>query len=226
MFDNLVEATYQIIQEQNFHPFVINFGNVHGQGFEVYWNTLIRNKLIEMGVQNINPVNRIVQGHGPRQFDLAWYQDNQWSVCEFGHERSGRGYLEGIAGPNNMGLINKWFFDYCRNYYQPNIPLNPYSYTYLYFSFENQVDIDQVDNLFALIENTLPENHNSQPIEVILGNIPVGRIIIIDCFHGFEQIRQMYQENQNIHDYVNPVEVNWNKHQLLMGLTENPRVNG
>lgn len=216
MFEELVKATKQIIAENEFNHFVLNFAIIHGQQFEVYWNNLIKNKLNENGVQGINNVNTIIQGHGPRQFDLAWNQNRQWNVCEFGHERSGRGYLQGEGRPDNMGLINKWFFDYCRNYFQPRVPLNPRSYTYLYFSLEEGYDETKMKEMFDFIKKVANSvNLNNECIDVIKDGIIKGKIIIIDAVDDFEKVREMCQKKPELKNYIRPEEGGWDKSDLL-----------
>jgi hypothetical protein len=227
MYEQLIKATEDIIEKRNFSSFT-EFKIEQGKkkGFEVYWNILLKNHI--KGVDFFHKI----PNHEKRIFDLAWNQNGQWSVCEFGHEKSSQGYLRKNNGKiHNMGLINKWFFDYCRNYFQPVTTLNPKSYAYLYFSLDDKTNVEKLDEMYCLIKSVLPKNHQSEIIEVNKDGNLCGKIMIIDAFENFGQIREMYIQNKNIQKYVSDFEddyitINrvkyirrWYKHDLL---TNNP----
>lgn len=218
MFQELVNATRQLIGNQDFHPYQHGFNYPTGNGFEEYWNHRIRNVLIQNGIPGLNEVNHQIAGHRGRQFDLSWQTDDgRWNVCEFGHEKSSQGYLANLSGEiKDMGLINKWVSDYCRNYNKPNPAINLRSYSYLYFSFEEGYEIELTNEMFGLIIQSLPQNHNEFQTDVMLHGALVGRILIIDAFEDFEQIKALFQNNPQLHPYINLNERGWNKGDLLM----------
>lgn len=211
MFQDLITATNKIINSR-FKPYNTTLYGTSRQ-FEVYLNNLLMKQLGAQYTRNS------VSGFGRRLFDIKIHDPakSQWKVCEIGHERSSRDYLNTPKGRiNKMGLINKLFFDYIKNYKYPK--LVPISFAYLYFSFENDVNIVAANNLFQEITNMLPHNHNYHQQDVIINKVQKGIILIIDGFTNFNNIRDMYQNNPQIHQYVNPIERGWYKHEILMGI--------
>jgi hypothetical protein len=141
-------------------------------------------------------------------------------VCEIGHEKSSRGYhLTKKGRPNNMGLINKLFFDYIKNYKYKG--LVPESYVYLYFSLEGNADLTAANNLITTIISLYPKGHTLKNFDLFHEEILCGKILVIDHINNIEDVRKLYKDNEYIHNYVNPVERGWNKHKILVG-EENP----
>jgi len=213
MFQDLVTATQKILQN-NFAPYdPQRFGR--SSQFELYINDLLLDVLgfSKGSIENFNS----------RKFDIKKHNKsgNYWEVCEIGHEISNRGYLAKLNGKlNNMGLINKLFFDYIKNY-QYKL-LVPKSYAYLYFSLENNVNLMELNKLISAIINIYPNSHAIKQIDVLNNQQVVkGKILIIDGLNSINDVRNLYQTNPNIQQYVKPIERGWDKHEILMGL-KNP----
>lgn len=217
MFQELVNATVNMINVPNFIPYhPDDYDNV--QQFELYLNNLLLLNLGNAYSRNSEP------GFGRRKFDLKRYDHTYgcWLVCEIGHEKSSRGYLNSPGGnPNKMGLINKLFFDYVKNY--RFLQMTPRSYAILYFSLELGFNLNAVNALFNTIKGLYPRSHNFWDYYFNnAGSIPCGRILIIDCLIDLNSVRSIYQANPHIHQYINPIERGLNKHNILMGIQNPP----
>ena len=215
MYNDLIRATKKILKDGSFRPYIrAKFSTSHQ--FEVYFNRALLEQMGSTCTRNS------VEGYGRRLFDLKKFNfsTSNWMVCEIGHEKSSRGYLlTKRKKPNKMGLINKLFFDYIKNYQYKDF--EPESYAILYFSLEANSSPTDADNLIETIIKLYPIGHAIKTIKVIHNKILCGKILIIDHLNNIDDVRDLYNRNKHILQYINPIENGWNKHEILMG-KENP----
>ena len=119
-----------------------------------------------------------------------------------------------------MGLINKLFFDYIKNYRYQNKGFFPKSYVYLYFSCEPQYDLKATFDLMTTIIGIYPLGHKITPFTVVRKGVLYGIILIIDRLNDLSEVRDLYRRNPHIHCYVNPIEDGWEKHKILMDIKD------
>jgi hypothetical protein len=199
MFNELVAAINEVINDQNFHLFE------EEDQFEVYFTNMVYTRLGNNFTRNAIP------GHGARLFDIKRHiNDNNWEVCEIGHQRSNYGYLDRVPG-----LVNKILFDYIKNY--QFIDLNITSYAVLYFTMEQGHNVLLTHGMFNTIINLFP-NKNIAMLPLERNGVLRAKILVVGGIFNINEVREIYQGNLDIlQNLVTQHENGWPKHQILMG---------
>lgn len=214
VYEELIKAVEEILKDGRFMPYNKSIFSTSRQ-YELHLNNVLLEYLGSTYSRNS------VKPYGRRKFDLKIIDPNmgELMVCEIGHEKSSRGYLYKANGkPNNMGLINKLFFDYIKNYRYEG--LSPLSYAFLYFSVEKSAIRPLVEQLIDTIINLYPTHHATHSFYVFHNEELTGKILVIDQLSNIDQVRNLYKSNPQIWKFVKPNERGWEKEKILMGIKD------
>jgi hypothetical protein len=214
MFNDLIEATARLINSNTLIP----KAEYPKKEYELYLekellqclNLLFDNKYKRQRTYS-SP-----NGLPNRIFDisrvtLAGIQVEE--VCEVGHERSNQEY---------SGLINKFFFDHIKNFQFEGF--RPKSYTWLFFTIDNQNHLDNANNMFDLIANSL-NGRLFAKFDVVKNGITFGKIIVIDKMNDIGEVRNVWNTNRdNLFSNIIALEEYggfiWNKLGILDGICQ------
>jgi hypothetical protein len=207
MFNDLVNAIQNIVDPINGLMSITEYTAFGGKKYEQY----IQHKIIRQ--LNINYECEI--SHLERRFDIVEREGNNFrNVCEVGHERSRQGF---------RALINKLFFDYIKNYQYQNF--TPVSYSVLFFSIDNVNHIVSANDMMKQIQSLFGEINAPISDAKDTDGYNFGKIIVINRIENIENVRQIYDNNNWILDYIVDNEKypkgergrKWPKHSILRG---------
>jgi hypothetical protein len=207
MFNDLVNAIQNIVDPINGLMSIREYTAFGGKKYEHYIQHKILCQLNNNFVSEIHHLNR--------RFDIVEKTGNIFrNVCEVGHERSRQGF---------SALINKLFFDYIKNYQYQNF--TPVSYAVLFFSIDDVNHLADAQGMMLRIQNLF--GINNAPIYDAIDNNGhnFGKIIVINRIENIEEVRQVYNNNNWILDYIVDNESypkgkksrRWPKHSILRG---------